>query len=309
MKQGIIVNEESYNTGHTHTLSDPRSLFASPNIQYINPVERQSTALELHEADIESELDELLEMLPKVINAKFQVRTGDSDPLFYMPEGYETYSVSQKIALARDLSDLTLQSINQSIYSTVPNYAAHVGNLALIEKLMKADSRMELSNEELQGIVTLLLDTKSHTDTELHKQTFMKLQDKVIEQSLTLADVNEKNRKAEEHFSFLNYTNIKLKSNFYTDSLKIMKQQETSLEKQLEDALIEVELAKNNFATLAEELEEANTQIRYLYSASPNHSPYREDEDKPLFEVCRDPNDPDSDSEDENPFKVSEEVN
>jgi len=107
----------------------------------------------------------------------------------------------------------------------------------------------------------------------------------------------------------LNYTNIKLKSNFYTDSHKIMKQQETSLEKQLEDALIEVELAKKNFATLTEELEEANTQIRFLYSASPNHSPISEDGDKPLFEVCRDPKHPDSDSEDENPFKVSEEVN
>lgn len=308
MKEGIIVNEESYNTTQTRPSAGARRLFQGPNIQFIQPVLRQSTLHDLQEAEIDTEIDELLEILPKVINAKFQRRYGDSDPLFYMPDGYETYSASQKIGLARDLSDLAFQSINQSIYNSSPEYATHLGNLALIDKLMKADSKLELSNEELQGVVTLLLDVKSATDSEVHKDIFMKLQDKVIDQSFLLAETQQKNRKAEEHFNFLNFNNIQLKSKLYIDSLKIMKQQETSLEKQLEDALIEVELAKKNFSVLSDELDEANNQIRQLYSSSPNSSPYKY-EDKPLFEVCRDPEHIISDSEDENPFKISEEVN
>jgi hypothetical protein len=224
------------------------------------------------EEQIRTELESMVSTLHIAINQDFANKTGVWDEeLFHLPEDFKAFSILEKTQLARDLVEKLCQG-RASLYSQSPTTKSAkiimqpTGD-GLVSKLLQSnDKGLQLTTEDCQHLGAVLLGAVRDSASSDLLSTLKLLQENYLKATDKLSDTRRALRKKEDELEHLVDSNSSLRN-----SLKILKQQTRSLERQLTDALEEAHNAEENYLACRSELH----QVQFGSLTSPRVEPTR----------------------------------
>lgn len=243
--------------------------------------------------DSQKEIEGIVSSLHSAIDAIFRRKAGDIDEqLYHLPEGYESFNVKEKIRLARDIADqLSLEIRNDLFYSPIRESKEDAVNkkpdmitYQICSKgdvnIMKLNQDREdvlykvysfppkglrLSNTELRDIAALLLGALRDSASHELREKMRRLQNKYERVSENLVCLNARLREIQDEEQTILNENDQLKAR-----LKLSNQQIQSLEKQLEDAIVEAFIHQEKSESLSQQLFHSRKIVEQLIAKVPS---------------------------------------
>jgi hypothetical protein len=254
------------------------------------PETHQDLILDL---DTQKEIQGIVSSLHSAIDAMFRRKAGDIDEqLYHLPEDYKSFSVKEKIKLARDIADqLSLEVRNDLFYSPIGKSKEDAVNkkpdIITYQTCSKGDVNimklnqdkedvlykvysfppkgLRLTNDELRDIAALLLGALRDSASHELKEKMRRLQNKYERVSENLVTLNARLRELQDEEQVILNENDQLKA-----KLKLSNQQIQSLEKQLEDAIVEAFIHQEKSESLSQQLAHSRRVVEQLISKVPS---------------------------------------
>jgi hypothetical protein len=280
LKDTAIDVEQLYDTRTSRFSFQPEGLPADSNLK---------NSAQNFDSDpiIDREVEAMVRSLHSAIDADFRRKAGCFDEqLYHLPDDYVKYTLIDKLRLARDLAEQIYQGIlnNSMMFSprrTTPklfldtqnipepnNARQEAGvnlmkvkgekNLDVLSRIFQLPSNgIMLSEPDTKELAGLLLGAVRDSASHELKVKLHTLQDKYEAVSEKLSKLRGQLKKREEEQEHLINNNTQLRN-----SVKVLKQQIGSLEKQLEDTIVENYLNEEKCKKTREELMEARSLIQ-----------------------------------------------
>lgn len=239
------------------------------NFRNLNSIEERPS---ISDNTLDLIIENTIQTLSNCINSEFNKNSGSSEEdLFCAPSLINT-DLTQKIQLARDLTDLLSNCkskrdsflTNQSVAS-LRNYRKSCilpNTQDLLQKIFDPTTEsISLTSSQAEDILQFIQNNSLTSQTAKHRMPLSGYQRDLIMVSQKIEEMKKNLRTVQDRRDFLEISNRDMREN-----IRLLQKQEVALDKKLDDSLKEKEVIKERRNYLKDDLSQSREMLRGMFA-------------------------------------------